>query len=154
MAAERKLTDSEIARPSGSRRPFSRARAIDDARPWTIAEITEIRSASENGLQPNDVAQKRHRSVDAVRRKACDLGCPFARPNVTVVSPPPLSAASAARNYAAVVHKLERLRSENVAVQRGTPVVVPVPVIQRGSSSICADAVFGGAERVRITRAG
>jgi len=82
--------------------------------PWTAADDTAIRRAVADGREVGVVAKNIARSVDAVRRRACDIGCPF--PVVwRFDGPTPLHPAEARRNYESVAAKL---RFEDVAVRR------------------------------------
>ena len=118
---------------------------------WTENEDRVLRSAATDGLSTRETAIKLHRTMSAVQRRAYTIGIRFS--SQENLDTKPLSSTAAARAYEAVAHKLERLRNENLNIPRGVPVYIPTLTVQRSSSSICTDASFGGAERVRVMRA-
>lgn len=103
-----------------------------NGKPWTEHDDAILRECAAAGLTTRDACVRLHRTMRAIESRASTIGVSFGmglRPNS---APKPLPPGVAARNYAAVAHRLDRLRFENVHVAADprrvdrAPTLVPV----------------------------
>lgn len=151
------LTIADISRETGISRYrvgnliYKAFGITDNGKPWTYDDIAILHKCAADGERVHQVALRLHRTINSVQKRASTLGIHFrlaGRSDIDILSPN-----IAARNYAAVKHKLDRLAHENLSILPGKLVRI-LPSVQeaRHSSSIVSDSFFPGAAQARVVR--